>query len=86
MIRYKFHIAQNTGQKIRQSVDILQRCKCLYMCVHIFYYFSDTSLGYSYLASVTKKLGNGGRVIRPTLRGDEFMTNICKNSQRRPMF
>ena len=47
MILYYFPIAQNTVNKIVS--DFFQRCKCLFMNVHIFYYFSiywsDTSLG-----------------------------------------
>ena len=46
MILYYFPIAQNTGNKTVS--DFFQRCKRLFMNVHIFYYFSiywfDTSL------------------------------------------
>ena len=46
MIFYYFPIVQNTINKTVS--DFFQRCKCLYMYVHIFYYFSiywsDTSL------------------------------------------
>ena len=48
MILYHFPIAQNTVNKT-VSENFIQRCICLYVYVHIFYYFSiywsDTSLG-----------------------------------------
>ena len=58
MILYYFPIAQNTGNKTVS--DFFQRCKCLFINVHIFYYFSiywsDTSLSSALQSELLRSL------------------------------
>ena len=77
MILYYFpiaHVAQNTGNKF------FQRCICLYMYVHIFYYFSiywsDNSL------AKKKKKNPAVKFLELIFRNNFFIFNFSKMCPR----
>ena len=81
MILYYFpiaHVAQNTGNKT--VCDFFQRCICLYMYVHIFYYFSiywsDNSL------AKKKKKTPAVKFLELIFRNNFFIFNFSKMCSR----
>ena len=84
MILYYFpiaHVAQNTGNKT--VCDFFQRCICLYMYVHIFYYFSiywsDNSLAKK---KKKKKKTPAVKFLELIFRNNFFIFNFSKMCSR----
>ena len=79
------HVAQNTGNKT--VCDFFQRCICLYMYVHIFYYFSiywsDNSLAKKKkkkkkITKQTKKTPPAVQFLELIFRNNFFIFNFSK--------